>query len=219
MDFPTIPIALVDDHNLFRTVLADMLDGTTEFKVVLQASHGGEYVRAVKSGTEVAVAVVDLNMPVMDGFDTMAWIRANAPGTRSLALTYELTEDAMARAFQAGACGFLRKDTSKLQFLDALRQVATLGRYHAPSNGTAPHTGSVDHERRIGEALERLTVRELEFIKLICREEEFTNDQIAELMQVHRRTVDGYRETVYSKCGVKTKAGLVVFAYKWGLMS
>lgn len=219
MELPPIPVALVDDHNLFRTVLAEMLDGTTNFNVVLQASHGGEYLRAVKSGIEVAVAVVDLNMPVMDGFETMAWIRTNTPGTRALALTHEVAEDVMARAMRAGACGFLRKDTSKLQFLDALQQVAVLGRYHAPAVDHDLKLAQADHERKKSEALERLTDRELEFIRLVCQEEEHTNETIARIMDVHRRTLDGYRETVYAKCGVKTKAGLVVFAYKWGIMT
>lgn len=108
-----IPIALVDDHTLFRSVLADMIQGTERFNVVVQAADGAEYLHAVKQGAEVAVAVVDLCMPVMDGFETIAWIRANTPGTRALALTFELSAEVHERALQAGACGFLRKDSRK----------------------------------------------------------------------------------------------------------
>lgn len=218
MEPPPIPIALVDDHALFRNVLADMLNGTSRYKVVLEAGHGAEYLRAVKNGAEVAVAVVDLHMPVMDGFETIAWIRANAPGTRALALTFELTEEAMERALRAGACGFLRKDTTKNVFLDALDQVATLGHYHRPGELRRVHDLQAEHEHRQSAALTKLTERELMFIRLVCDEAEPTNEQLADRMGVHRRTVDGYRETVYRKCGVRTKAGLVIFAYKWGLL-
>ncbi|MBK9175269.1 MAG: response regulator transcription factor [Flavobacteriales bacterium] len=215
---PPIPIALIDDHNLFRSVLAQMLDGTTHYKVVVEAEHGGEYLRAVKNGAKVAVAVVDLHMPIMDGYATIAWIRANTPGTRAIALTFELGEEAMARALQAGACGFLRKNIGKHEFLDALNQVVTVGHYHSPSELEDADALREEHARKKSDALAQLTERELEFIRWVCDEEELTHEQVAERMMVHRRTADGFREGAYEKCGVKTKAGLVVFAHKWGIV-
>lgn len=213
-----VPIALIDDHDLFRNALCDMIGLLGGYKVVAQAGHGREYQETIADGRRVAVAIVDLHMPVMDGYETIAWIRANTPGTRALALTFEHTEEAAERALRAGACGFLRKDISKNTFLDALNQVAVLGHYHHPSEVRQAQALRKEHEQRRGMALSSLTERELAFIKLVCSEDEFTNDQVAERMGVHRRTVDGYRETVYGKCDVKTKAGLVVFAYKWGIL-
>ncbi|MBK6343777.1 MAG: response regulator transcription factor [Flavobacteriales bacterium] len=218
METPAIPIALVDDHTLFRSMMAEMLEGIPQYRVVLEASHGVEYMRAIKNGTEISVAVVDLHMPLMDGYETIAWIRANTPGTRALALTFEGSEEAQERALRAGACGFLRKDISKSVFLDALNQVAVLGHYHHPSDVRQAQALRKEHEQRRSVALSSLTDRELAFIRLVCNEHELTNDQVAERMGVHRRTVDGYRETVYRKCDVKTKAGLVVFAFKWGIL-
>lgn len=218
MDTPPIPIALVDDHTLFRNMMAEMLAGLPQYTVALEASHGVEYMRAVRNGAEIAVAVVDLHMPMMNGYETIAWIRANTPGTRALALTFENTEEAQEKALRAGACGFLRKDISKKVFLDALNQVAVLGHYHHPSEVQQAHALRIEHEQRRTDALKGLTERELQFIRLACSEEELTNEQMAGQMGVHRRTLDGYRETVYTKCNVKTKAGLVVFAFKWGLL-
>lgn len=219
MEQRPIPIALVDDHNLFRTVLAEMLAGTPQYEVVVEAEHGGEYLRAVKNGAEVAVAVVDLHMPIMDGYATIAWIRENTPGTRAIALTFELGDDAMARALRAGACGFLRKNIGKREFLDALNQVATVGHYHSPSELEDAAALKKEHARRKSEALAHLTEREVEFIRLACDEQELTHEQIAERMGVHRRTADGFREAVYEKCRVKSKSGMVVFAYKWGIVA
>ncbi|HRD54096.1 MAG TPA: response regulator transcription factor [Flavobacteriales bacterium] len=218
MEAQPIPVALVDDHTLFRSMMADMLEGIPQYKVVLEAGHGVDYMRAVRNGTEIAVAVVDLHMPMMDGYETIAWIRANTPGTRALALTFENSEEAAERALRAGACGFLRKDISKNTFLDALNQVAVLGHYRDPSEVRQAQALRKEHEQRRGVALSSLTERELAFIRLVCDEHELTNEQVAEHMGVHRRTVDGYRESVYSKCDVKTKAGLVVFAFKWGIL-
>src|SRR5436190_3142611 len=125
-----LPIALIDDHALFRGVLADMINLIGGYQVVVQAGNGEEYIKAIEAGAQVAVAIVDLHMPVMDGYATIEWIRATTPGTRALALTFEKTEEAMLRALRAGACGFLLKDVGKQEFQRALEQVATLGHYH-----------------------------------------------------------------------------------------
>lgn len=213
-----VPIALVDDHELLRGTLADMINGLPEYQVVLEAGNGIEFVRAMKQGAQVSVAVVDLHMPVMDGYATIKWIRENAPETRVLALSFEISDEALAQALRLGACGFVRKDCGRVQFLDALNQVAVLGRYRSPSEIRQAELLREEHEQQRKVALRLLTDRELEYIRLVCHEAELTNVQMAETMGVHRRTIDGYRESVHEKCDVKTKAGLVVFAHKWGLM-
>ncbi|MEO8591179.1 MAG: response regulator transcription factor [Flavobacteriales bacterium] len=216
-----LPIALVDDHTLFRGVLADMINLIGDYEVVVEAGHGGEYIEAVKQGRHVAVAIVDLHMPVMDGYATMEWIREHSPGTRSLALTFENTEDAMVRALRSGACGFLRKDVCKNEFKMALDQVSTQGYYH---NGDIAQAQSTASEPRAPYHRERdhihaaLTTREAEFITLVCDVAEYTYDQVADRMGVQARTVDGYREAVFDKFNIKSKAGLVIFAYKWGIV-
>lgn len=211
-----IPIALIDDHTLFRNALAGMIQGTERFRIVLEAANGSEYLRAVQNGTEVAVAVVDLRMPVMDGFETIAWIRTHTPGTRALALTYELSAEVRERALQAGACGFLRKDSGKQQFLDALDQVARVGFYAHPTEEEVRKKKEASNRRN--DALSKLTPRELEFIGVLCQNGDLTNEQLADRMRVHRRTIDVYLETVYKKCDVHSKAGLVAFAYRLGIV-
>ena len=215
-----IPVALIDDHALFRGVLADMINSLGGYKVVVEAGHGQEYITAVAGSPPVAVAIVDLHMPVMDGYATIAWIRKNAPQTRALALTFEKSEEAMVRALKAGACGFILKDVTKTVFKQALDRVATVGHYHDEElmhvlSISKPPERNGNHSLR---SLEELTDREAEFLRLVCCEEEYTYDQIADRMQVHRRTIDGYRESVFSKYGIKSKSGLVLFAMKRGLV-
>ena len=215
-----LPVAVVDDHTLFRATLADMIDSLGNYEVVVQASNGLEYLEAVKGGTHVSVAIVDLHMPVMDGYATLQWIRTNSPGTRALALTFERTEEAMVKALRAGACGFLRKDVGKQGFREALEQVAQLGHYYNDDPGVPLDTQpeAVDNYQRTQEdLLTGLTDRELEFLRLVCDAEEHTYEVISQRMGVHRRTIDGYRESLFTKFNIKSKAGLVIFAYKWGL--
>ncbi|MBK8498877.1 MAG: response regulator transcription factor [Flavobacteriales bacterium] len=216
-----LPVALIDDHTLFRNVMTEMINGTKAYKVVAEAGHGVEYQQVVADGRAVAVAIVDLHMPVMDGYQTIAWIRANQPGTRALALTFEKTEEAMVRALRAGACGFLLKDVRKQHFLEALEQVATVGHYHNEEllhdlNGKGDPTSAYEQQR--AEVLAAMSERELIFLRLVCDEAELTYEQIAARMELNTRQVDGHRESLFAKFNIKSKPGLVIFAYKWDLL-
>ncbi len=228
-----IPVALVDDHALLRNMLANMIGSMPAYEVVLEAANGAELVKAMEStDLRVSVAVVDLHMPVMDGYETIGWLRTHHPATRSLALTFERTQQAMERSLQAGACGFILKDVGYEEFKDALDQVATVGHYHNKVILDPPIVAEPVQEKLqtpIGKPLfgdERprspssvsFTERERAFVQLACDLRELTYDQIAEEMEVHRRTVDGYRDAVFTKLNVKTRAGMVLCVLQWGLV-
>lgn len=213
-----IPVALIDDHTLLRNMLATMIGNMPEYEVVLDAGNGKEFIAALEtSGKGVSVAVVDLHMPIMDGYETIAWLRTNRPGTRALALTFERTPEAMDRAMRAGACGFVLKDASYQEFKKALDQVAVKGHYQNNIVFTDEELGKKNGQE-VPEWLELLTDREIDFIRLACDPREMTYETIAEVMEVHRRTVDGYRDNVFAKLNVKTRAGLVLVAIQNGLM-
>lgn len=214
-----LPVAVVDDHALVRNALADMIDKLGPYQVVLQAGNGRDYIDSLGTGTHVAVAVMDLQMPVMDGFATIEWIRANTPGTRTLAITFDLTEEFRLRALRAGACGFLRKDAGKAEFLHALDQVARLGRYNNAVPPAAEVSDVIPEPVPYNEDVAiQLSDREVALIRLVCDEAEYTYEQVAERMGVARRTVDGYREALFNKFHIRSKAGLVLFAMRHGLI-
>ena len=215
-----IPIALIDDHTLFRNVMADMINNMPGYQVVVQCGNGAEYIQATER-VPVSVAIVDLHMPIMDGYETIAWIREHQPGTRPLALTFERSEEAMVRTLRAGACGFLPKDVDKSVFRNALDQVATLGHYYDEQlaqelSEQKDRAGYFASQRAL--AIGKLTEREVAFLRLVGHDEEYTYDQIAEIMDVTTNTVHGYRESIFQKTGIKSKTGLVIFTYKWGLI-
>jgi len=215
----SVPIALIDDHDLFRNALCDMIGALGGYKVVVQAGNGREYQEALADGTRVAVAIVDLHMPVMDGYETIAWIRANHPETRALALTFDNDEQTMARALHAGACGFLPKNVSKSVFREALHQVATLGRYiNKDLVEQRLPTNTEHYETERAAIMADLTGRDIEFIRHVCDESEPTYEQVATLMNVSVSAIHYYRERIFTTHGIKSKAGLVIFAYKWGIM-
>ncbi len=221
MGIPLVPVAVIDDHHLMRSALVRMIDHFPGYEVVLEAGNGEEFQRLAHRSPLAAIAIVDLYMPIMDGFATIAWISRHMPGTRALALTLEKTEETMLRALRAGACGFLTKDVNTSVFKTALDHVSVLGHYHNHDLEVSLHAQAEarnGYERRRMRVMDQLSERELEFLRHVCHENEYTYDVIADLMQVHRRTVDGYRESVFNKFGIKSKVGLVLFAFKWGLV-
>lgn len=214
-----LPIALVEDHALVRAALASMVEGIGGYRVVVQAGNGAEYVEAITSGAQVSLAIVDLHMPVMDGYATIAWIREHQPRTRALALSFDMDATTVARSLKAGACGFLPKTAAKEEFRFALDHVAKHGRYtHSGPVATDPAAARIALLEERDHALELLSPRELEFIHLVCDPSEPTYEQIAARMGVSTNTAHGYRESIFRKLHIKSKTGLVIMAHRWGLV-
>ena len=214
-------VALIDDHHLVRSGIAAMVNGVGGYTVVMEAANGREFIRALSGHEEPAIAIVDLFMPVMDGFETIAWLKHNAPGIRPLALTFDASDDVMVRAVRAGARGFLLKNARPAVLKVALDSLMLTGYYHSDEL----HETLVDkqqlktpQEKQQEKIIAAITPREMDFLLLVCAPEEYTYEQIADKMNVHRRTVDGYRESLVEKFGIKSKTGLVLFAMKWGIV-
>jgi DNA-binding NarL/FixJ family response regulator len=219
-------VALVDDHHLMRNGLVSIVNGLGGFRVTLEAGHGRELIEVLeahlKAGGEApAIAIVDLNMPVMDGYATIAWLRAHAPTILPLALTFDAAEDALLRAVRMGARGFLLKSARPAVLKDALDSLMLTGYYYTESTHAAlqrPPDALPRGQREREEVHARVTPRELEFLQMVCSDEEYTYDQIAELMGLHRRSVDNHRMSLFDKFNIKSKTGLVLFAMRWGLV-
>jgi len=217
-----IPIALIDDHTLVRKGLAELLNSVGGYCVKVEAGNGQEMIRALADGATVSMAIVDLNMPIMNGYETLHWLRENRPDIRTIALTFECTEEAVMKAMRNGARGYLLKDIEPTELKIALDAVMHTGFYHTDlvhsslmqnvGKRTAP-------ERLRAELFGQLTAREVEFLTLVCDPMEHTYEGIAAHMNVSRRTVDGYRENLFQKFGVKSKTGLVLVAMRLGLIT
>ncbi|MEZ4808572.1 MAG: response regulator transcription factor [Flavobacteriales bacterium] len=217
----TIDVALVDDHHLMRTGLVGVVNAMPGYQVSLEASNGKEFIGLLQLDALPAIAIVDLNMPVMDGYATIAWLRANRPTILPLALTFDATDEAMVRAVRAGARGFVLKSAHPHVLKNALDSLMLTGYYYtedAHEVMTRNPEMKTREERERDRVLERITPREMEFLLLVCDEAEYTYEQIAEHMGVHRRTVDNFRIGLFEKFNIKSKTGLVLFAMRWGLV-
>lgn len=214
-------MALADDHHLVRDGIVTTINGFGDYRVTIEASHGKELIDLLKKNDPPALAIIDLNMPVMDGYESIAWLKEHHPDIRTLALTFDPHDDSMVRAVRAGARGFLLKNARPQTLKAALDSIMLTGYYYTDELHRTMQQNpflKTRQEREREKVLEGITPREMEFLIHVCSADEPTYEQIGELMGVHRRTVDGYRIGLFEKFGIKSKTGLVLFAMRWGLI-
>lgn len=213
-----IKLALVDDHNLFRQGIKLLLQSMPDVKLVIEASNGQEFIDAL---TEVTpdVLLLDLDMPVMNGIDTAKEIRKRGLETRIIILTMYDDEQMIAHLMELGANGYLLKDTSEEELNKAIHSVFTTQFYFNDFVSKALLTGVRNKrkaEPKIGTQID-LTRRESEVLQLIC--EELTTQEMADKLFLSPRTVEGHRQNLIEKFGVKNTAGLIIRAIKLGFVS
>ncbi|MCB9170004.1 MAG: response regulator transcription factor [Flavobacteriales bacterium] len=215
-------IALVDDHDLMRSALANMIDRLGDYKVIFQASNGKQFVEGLPTDDAPLIAIVDLNMPVMDGYQVLEWLSEHRRDVRALVLTFDATDDALTQAVRLGARGFLGKNARPPLLKLALDSIALTGYFQSgDTSGHAPPPEAMSvarYNRERDHILSRMTDRELEFLQLVCSEEEHTYPEIGRRMDLRPRSVDNYRISLFQKFDIKSKTGLVLFAMKWRLL-
>ena len=212
-------VALIDDHVLLRNGLANLIETLGDYKVLFQANNGKQFVETVQNGAVPNIVLIDINMPIMDGYETAIWIRENKLKIIILALSMYDDENSIIKMFKAGAKGYILKDCDPSELKTALEALVTKGFYYNEMiTGKLIHTINTLDEKEIqSKMLAKLNDREITFLKLVCSE--YTYKEIAEKMFVGSRTVDGYRDALFEKLEVKSRVGLVMFAIKNGVIS
>jgi len=212
-----ISIVLVDDHTIVRNGLKSLIEVLGKYKVVAEFDNGRHFVNAFPSLRDPDLVILDLNMPEMSGAQTMKWIRENKPGLKVLILTLDTDDKTIIELYRIGVRGYLPKSCTADVLKKAIDSTIFTGYYHSD---LLQHALLADVEKieQIKEMVSLVSDRELLFLRLICDPQEYTYEQIATIMNVHRRTVDGYREALRDKFNIKSKTGLVLFAIKHGLV-
>ncbi|RTL58519.1 MAG: response regulator transcription factor [Sphingobacteriales bacterium] len=206
-------IVLIDDHVLLRSSLANLVKDLG-YAVLFEADNGQDFINKLKPRFLPDIVLLDINMPVMDGYETAAWLKKYHPTVKILALTMNDNENAIIQMLKAGAVGYILKDTDPGELKTALNALIKKGFYYNDMvTGKLVH--AVNHFNEQGNPIKdvlQLTDREREFLKLVCTE--LTYKEIAEKMNVSPRTVDGYRDTLFEKLNVKTRVGLAMYAIR-----
>lgn len=158
-------------------------------------------------------------MPLMDGFETAEWIKANMPETRVLVLSMLENDIAIIRMLKNGARGYLLKDSKPKVFKQALENIRDTGYFinELVSDKLMHYISNEDSFLGDGSPLSSLTENETIFLQWICSDK--TYKEIAEEMHISPRTVDTYRDNLFKKLDIKTRVGLAIFAIKHGIVS
>jgi DNA-binding NarL/FixJ family response regulator len=208
---PIIKIGLVDDHKLVLSSLERLIQSFDGYQVVLTAGNGQDMIEQFeKNQFYPEIILLDNNMPLMNGYETLLWLRKNHPTIRVLVLSMEDHENLMLKMIRAGANGYLLKDCHPDELKWALQEVLDKGYHYTKKvNGILKDAEAIDNHDTSHSFLKE---SELNFIKLSCSD--MTYKEIADVMQLSPKTIDGYRQDVFHKLQVKNRVGLVLYAIK-----
>ena len=213
-----IRVMITDDHLIVREGLRLILETADDLEVVGEAVDGAECLRLVPE-LKPDVILMDLQMPRMDGITAIEHLRKDRPQIAIVILTTYNEDDLMIRGLQLGACGYLLKDSSRENLLDAIHAAAKgeillkpeiLARVLAPHVSRAPKPASVSKNEST------LTERELEVLQSAAKGER--NKEIAYKLGITERTVKAHLQSIYQKYGVDSRAAAVAVAAQKGLL-
>lgn len=208
-----IDLALVDDHNLFRSGIKSLIQHFHEYNIIFEASNGEEFIQKINSGNIPSVVLLDLSMPIMDGISTAKWLHAHAPEIKTIILSMAEDEKTVIELLRLGIKGYLLKDSEPEDFKNALDTVSA-GKYYYPQFVTEHIMKQLQKKpnEEVRPKNQELNSREIEFLKYIATE--LTYKEIAEEMSVSVRTIDNYRDSLFEKLNVKSRVGLALYAVK-----
>jgi len=208
-------IVLLDDHVIIRNGLKELIEKLGPFQISNQFDNGEELLAFFPQKPEPDLIILDINMPLMNGDEVIEKLNAKGIHTPVLVLTVSDNDETVIKLFRLGVRGYLRKNCDASELKNALDEIFRSGYYHNDFLAFSLRTNMNTEKKNEKEIiLEQLSAREREFLKLVCHEKEYTYEQIADLMNVQHRTVDGYRESIFDKFGIKSKTGLVLFVMR-----
>lgn len=208
-----IRIAIADDHTIFREGFKLLLKNQQELELVGEAEDGKELLE-VAATQQPDVLIIDIKMPVMDGIATCKEIRKRFPHMKVIALSMFNDDNLIVDMLEAGAKGYLLKNTNKQELLQATKTVFEGSTYYctATSNKLAKMIAESKFNPYRIQPVQKFTPRETDIIKLICQQ--FTNKEIAVMLGLSHRTVESHREKIQEKTEAKNVIGVVIYAIK-----
>lgn len=211
-----INIAIVDDHQLFRSGMVQLVKSlNSSFIVMLEAENGKDFLEKLQSSVIPDIVLLDISMPIMDGFQTAKALHKQYPDLKILIVSMNEDEPSLIKMLKFGVKGFVGKDIEPEELRLAISKILHDGFYY--SDKMTEHLINSLQPKEQKDIVSGLTEREIEFLMIACSER--TYKEIAEDMCLSPKTVQGYRDSVFTKLKVKSRVGLVMFAIKSNLIN
>jgi DNA-binding NarL/FixJ family response regulator len=215
-----VKLAIVDDHNLFRKGLIKLIhlgDTDNKYTVIFEAENGYDLKDKLNPRNLPDIILMDIDMPDMDGFQAVEWLRKCYPSVSVLVISMFESEEVIIKMLRFGINGYLSKDIEVEDMHLALETISKKGYYYSEFvSGVMAHTilkdGCAGSTGTANELWENISANEKEFLKLACTE--LTYQEIANKMNLSPKTIDGYREKLFERFKVKNRVGLAMYAVK-----
>ena len=201
-------IVIVDDHILIAKALGSILGNFSQFEVLYECENGKELQEKLKrKGNLPHIVLLDISMPIMDGFETAKWLKETHPEVLVMALSMQDDEQGLIKMVKFGAKGYLLKNVHPIELENALNNLIRTG-YYYPEWATNKIFASISNE------VVDLSEREKQFLRYSVTELNYK--EISDKMFCSTRSVESYRDSLCEKLGLKSRVGLAVYAIRNG---
>ena len=209
-------IVIAEDHTILRDGLKALILSNTDFEIVGEAQDGLEAIKIINE-LKPDLVLMDLSMPRMSGIDSIREVKKTCPETRILVLTVHKTEEYVLASLKAGADGYLLKESTHQELLNAIYYVLRGKSYLSPGISDKIIFGYLRGKKvEVKSVLDTLTNREKEILKLVA--EGYKNKDIAELFFISIKTVEKHRDNLMKKLDLHSAQALTAYAIEHGLV-
>lgn len=207
-----IRLAIADDHEIVRKGVKEIITSFGGFEIEIEASNGKELYQKLQAAEHLPdIVVMDISMPVWDGYETLDAIRKKWPEMKVLVLTMHKHELAIIRMFRSGANGFLLKNSNPKELQKALMSIYDTSLYFSEVASS-----NLYHRLQHSNIMPTLSEKEIQLLKY-CHTD-LTYKEIGDKMNISERSVAGHRITLFEKLGVNSRAALVVCGIQMGII-
>lgn len=214
----TITIAITDDDSLIVDLLSDFINSQKKTRVILKAGSADELLTGLQAADNLPdILILDLRMKDRDGVEVARTLKLSYPSIRIIVVSSYYQDTSFGFMMKAGVAAFLPKDLSPAHLLNVIYSVSEKGFYFTNEQITILRDQiSAKVPQPVLSSENSLSERETEVLRLLCQQK--TAREIGELLFITQRTVEGHKNNLFSKTGVKNIAGLVIYAVQRGIV-
>jgi len=207
-------IAIIDDHVLIAQAIKGIISNFTNFEVIFECENGKEFINTITRKNQLPdIVLLDISMPIMNGFDTAKWLQEHHPEVMIMVLSMQTDEESINKMIKNGAKSYLLKNVHPRELETALNAMLENGYYYPEWASRLIFSGMNKVKEKLSN---KLTDREKEFLRYCITEMSYK--EIAEEMHCSPRTVEGYRDSLFEKLDLRSRVGLAVYALKNGFI-